>query len=178
VAPLVYPIVLLLTGYLVSLRSKYRRLHDVMLAVVLVLSAWQGISAASKTKIAFQDRRQACRFIETLPPKATWADQGITTWCTILDPRNGPPKMKELPPNPGPRKAQIAAISSGYLVTGGGREPIYGCPPCIPRADELPPGKWQLVKEFPGPARPTEWRFEPLRIWEAIEGDQSIEDSR
>src|SRR2546422_1008557 len=52
---LVYPIVLLLTGYLVSLRSKYRRLHDVMFTVVLVLSAWQGISAASKTKIAFQD---------------------------------------------------------------------------------------------------------------------------
>ena len=54
------------------------------------------------------------------------------------------------------------------MLTGGANDPIYGCPPCIPRAVELPPGRWRLVKEFPAPDPVTEWRFEPVRVWEAI----------
>ena len=63
---------------------------------------------------------------------------------------------------------QIATIKTGYLVTGGGREPYYGCTDCIPSADELPPGRWRLLKEFPGPTHPTRWRREPARVWEAV----------
>ena len=85
------------------------------------------------------------------------------------------------------RKAQLAAATEGYLVTGGGREPYYGCWDCIPRAEEMTPGQWKLLAEFPGPearassrfwlARlleipgldvPTAWRAEPVRIWERI----------
>ena len=67
------------------------------------------------------------------------------------------------------RRMELAAVKTGYLVTGGGREPYYGCIDCIPRADEVSPAHWQLLKEFPGPATPTPWRFEPIRVWEAKE---------
>src|SRR5436190_18957677 len=67
------------------------------------------------------------------------------------------------------RRMELAVVRTGYLVTGGGREPYYGCIDCIPRAGEVSPAHWQLLKEFPGPATPTPWRFEPIRVWEAKE---------
>jgi len=166
---LVYPIILLLAGYLVGLRSRHPRVCHAALGVLLFFSAWQCVSTASKTKVAFRDRRQACHFLATLPRKSIYADQGMNVWCSILDPKDGSLRMQELHPNPEPRKAEIAAIKSGYLVTGGGREPYYGCPHCIPRAGELLPEKWRLVKESAGPAQYAPWRPEPLRIWEARE---------
>jgi len=65
------------------------------------------------------------------------------------------------------RRQQLAAVSSGFLVTGGGREPYYGCIACIPSAGDVTRDRWVLVKEFPSPIGPTGWRPEPLRIWEA-----------
>ncbi len=166
----VYPIVLLLTGYLVGLRDRFPRLAHTLLVVLLGFGAWQSVSTASKTRDAFADRRQACQLLATLPPKALYADFQIPTWCAIVDVKE---PAWSFPPlhsvDGGQRRAEIAAVTSGYLVTGGGREPYYGCSDCIPRADEVTPGKWRLLAEFTGPSRPTPWRFEPLRVWERIE---------
>jgi len=168
----VYPLVLALTGYLVALRSRFRRVGDVTLVVLLAYSAWQCVATASKTQIAFGDRRSVCRYLETLPQKAPrYADQGIVTWCMVLDPANGPPRVTELPPDVAGRKARLATITSGYLVTGGAREPYYGCPPCITHAFELPAGRWRLVRAFPDPVPPVAWREETMRVWEAIPPD-------
>lgn len=79
-----------------------------------------------------------------------------------------PLRMRQLHPNPEPRTAEIATLATGYLVTGGAREPYYGCPHCIPRAHELPAGRWRELYAVPGPPEPSVWRAEPLRIWEAI----------
>ena len=166
----VYPLILLLTGYLAGLRAKYPRLCHGVLAVLLIFSAWQSVAAASKTKIAFADRRNVCRFLTTMPQKVIYSDGAIYTWCAILPVPPAWWQFKELHAfDREKRRAEIAAITSGYLITGGGREPYYGCFDCIPRADELSPTKWQLLREFPGPATPTFWRPEPLRLWEARE---------
>jgi hypothetical protein len=164
---LVYPIILLLIGYLVALRARRPRLTTALLATVLVASAWQSIATAAKTRTTFADRRDGCRFLDTRPREVVHADEGFIDWCVVLTPARGPLHTKPLHPNPEPRRAEVAAIGSGYLVTGGGREPYYGCPHCIPRASELPAGRWRLVWERTGPP-PTRWRPEPLRIWQAV----------
>ncbi len=164
-----YPLILLLTGYLVGLRQRYPKLGHGLLGLVLAFSAWQSVSTASKTQIAFDDRRQACHFLLTLPSKTVYSDFQIATWASILDFKY-PWKFRDLESfDRAARRAQIAAIESGYLVTGGGREPYYGCIDCIPLADELNPEQWRLLREIPGPAVFTFWRPEPLRVWEAKE---------
>jgi len=65
------------------------------------------------------------------------------------------------------RRQELRAVTSGYLVTGGGCLPYYSCTRCIPRADDVPADRWVLLKEFPSSMLPTSWRAEPLRIWEA-----------
>ena len=165
----VYPLVLALTGYLVALRTRSPLSAAVLLAALLAFSGWQCVATAQKTQIAFADRRTVCRYLLELPPKPSYADQGIVIWCTVLDPTNGPPKVKELPADAPSRKARIATITSGYVVTGGAREPYYGCPSCITSASELPAGRWRLVQKFPDLVPPVPWREEALRVWEAIE---------
>jgi hypothetical protein len=158
---LIYPLILLLTGYLVGLRSKYPKLCHGLLGMLLLFSLWQSTATASKTKVAFADRREACRFLATLPPKPIYADVPLIQSCLVLE--GVPWKFEAVQEEP-----QLAAGTSGYLVTGGSREPIYGAP-AAPRADALTPGKWKLLREVPGPAQPSPWRPEPLRVWEAIE---------
>src|SRR5262249_20308237 len=89
-----YPLVLALAGYLVGLRARFRRRAEAVLVVLLAYSAGECVATASKTQVAFADRRTACRYLETLPPKMPrYADQGIVTWCTVLDPTNGPQRV-------------------------------------------------------------------------------------
>jgi len=165
----VYPMILLMTGYLVALWTRWPRACAALLVALLAYSARECVATASITRIAFADRRDVCRFVQTLPPKQVYADQGIVTWCTVLDSTNGPPKVIELPSDPASRRARIATIARGYLVTGGAREPYYGCPPCITKMAELPEGRWRLVHEFPDPVAPAPWREETMRVWEAVE---------
>jgi hypothetical protein len=139
------------------------------LAVVLVFSLWQCVSMASKTRAAFNDRLQACQLLATLPPKARSSDFQIPTRCAIVgikEPEWTFPPLHSF--DGAQRKTQLAAVTSGYLVTGGGREPYYGCWDCIPKADEITAGQWRLLAEFPGPTNPTPWRFEPTRVWERV----------
>lgn len=167
---LLYPTVLLLTGYLISLRQRQPRLADLGVAVLLLFGLRESVNAAWAPRMAFAERRRVCNFIEDTIPKGSriHSEQGLQMWCSILDPTNGPPRLTVLHSNADGRRPQIQAIPAGYIVTGGANDPIYGCPPCIPRASELPPGRWKLVKEFPAPDPVTDWRFEPVRVWEAL----------
>ena len=165
---LVYPTVLLLAGYFAGLRSRFPKVAHVTLGVLLAVSAWQSISTATKTHVAFADRRNACYFLAGLAPKTVYTDFQIETWASILPQwKQGFSELEGF--DRARRRVQIAAVKSGYLVTGGAREPHHGCIDCIPRAEEISGSQWRLLKEFPGPATATGWRPEPLRIWEAVE---------
>ncbi|TMA96928.1 MAG: glycosyltransferase family 39 protein [Deltaproteobacteria bacterium] len=165
---LVYPVVLLLAGYLTGLRARFPRVSAATIAVLLGVSAWQSVSTATKTHVAFADCRNACRFLDALPPKTVYADFQINTWASIVPGwKQGFHELERF--DRAKRRAQIAAIQSGYLVTGGAREPYYGCIDCIPRAEEVSGTQWRLLKEFPSSTAPTGWRPEPLRVWEAVE---------
>jgi hypothetical protein len=167
---LLYPTVLLLTGFLVSLRVRWPRLATVGVAALLLFSLRESVNAAWSPRTAFAERRRVCHFIEQTIPKGEriHAEQGLQMWCSIMDPTNGPPRITVLNPSAEGRRAQLQGLQMGYIVTGGANDPIYGCPPCIPRASELPPGRWKLLKEFPEPEPVTEWRFEAVRVWQAI----------
>lgn len=159
----VYPIVLLLAGYLVAFRARMPRATHVAIAALLAVSAWHAVSAATKMRAAFADRRAACAFLAPLPVAPVYSDFQMATWASIT---TMPHPWKNVVGTPTERRSQIAAIPEGYLVTGGGREPLYGCADCIPRADEVDPSRWRLLLELPGPTTPTWWRPEPLRVWE------------
>jgi hypothetical protein len=165
--PLVYPLVLLVGGYLASLRARRPRLADVLLLVLLVVGARESVAVASKTRIAFADRREAVRLIMTLPPRTIYADYQIGSTLLVLW-RSGAPPFLRVAADPAGRRNQFAKLVPGYVVTGGAREPYYGCVDCIARADELDRARWRVVKEFPSPIGPTPWRPEPLRVWEQI----------
>ena len=129
-----------------------------------------GSGKAWAPRTAFAARRRICNFIDETVPKGTriHSEQGLQMWCSILDPKNGPPRLTVLHPAADGRRSQLQGLQNAYVVTGGVNDPIYGCPPCLPRAAELPAGRFRLVKEFPPPDPVTAWFFEPFRLWETV----------
>jgi hypothetical protein len=164
----VYPLVLLIAGYLLALRGRVPRVAAVVVAALVAFGGWQSVSAAEKTHVSFADRRAACEFLATLPSGRVYSDFQINTWASILNARFAHTFEELHSFDAAQRKAKIASITSGYLVTGGGREPYYGCIDCIPRASEVTGPQWRLLLEVPGPREPTRWRPEPLRVWQAV----------
>ncbi len=157
----VYPIALLLAGLLCGLRSRWGRWVDLGLALLIGMGLSQSISTASKTRIAFADERAACRLLATLPVKPVHSDFHLEMWARVLPLPN---PFHELHLMPELRAREMTSLH-GYVVTGGARDPLYGCIECIPAAAELAPGPRRLLLEVTGPA-PTWWRPEPLRVWE------------
>jgi Dolichyl-phosphate-mannose-protein mannosyltransferase len=167
--PLVYPVALLLAGYLVSLRSSYPRVGAAVFAVLVGFGLWASAGVAGKTAATFADEREVSRYLSTLPPKPVYADFHLVEWYPILN--AAPLRFRTLDRDPAARQKQLAAAGSGYVVTGGGREPYYGCWTCMALRDELPPGRVRLLKEFPGPEPPTPWRSEAARVWDILPKD-------
>jgi hypothetical protein len=69
-------------------------------------------------------------------------------------------------PNPAERGAELARITKGYVITGGGRLPHYGNPEFVPNLTTsgfTPPPSWKLAWSLEKPVKP--WRREPIRIW-------------
>jgi hypothetical protein len=165
---LVYPLTLALAGSLVALRGRWPRLALVVAAVLLAVGLRHSVAVASKTHEAFGDMRAVCRFFSTMPPGPVVSDAQLPpTWCPFMTVEAGWQFQLLNTGNRAERRERVAAIESGYLVTGGGREPHYGCHQCIIRVEDMPPGRWTLVHEFPGPREPATWRPEPLRVWTA-----------
>jgi hypothetical protein len=147
------------------------RVASALLVALVGYSAFQSQSTAYRTHVAFEDRRQACHFLATLPTKVINADFQINIWLSILQQDHKMFPVREIPTDNtrAGRMAAIAQLRSGYLVTGGAREPYYGCWECTALADELPKGRWRLLFEYAGPDFHPPWRQEPIRVWEAIE---------
>jgi hypothetical protein len=167
----VYPLILMLAGFLTALHARWRRVTAVLLAGLLGVGAWQSVTTTSRTRIAFGDRRAACQYLATLPRDTVYADEGLNVYCAVLPLPGGPLRTQTLHPNPEPRRVELAGATAGYAVTGGSREPYYGCPHCIPRIADLRPGQWQLVAELPGAHVITAWRPEPVRIWQVARAE-------
>jgi len=170
----VYPLVLLLAGYFAGLWRRLPRTTTVLLAALLAVSFWQAIQLATKTRVAFADRRDACTFIGTLKPKLIFADFQVRPTCELQRPPGMPNSQPWTWREPHAydraiQKQELMTVTNAYLVTGGAREPYYGCLDCILRADDVPRDRWKLLKEFPDPlGYPTPWRSEPVRLWESI----------
>jgi hypothetical protein len=160
---LVYPLALALTGYLTALRERWSRTIWMGVAALLAFGFWQSVAVAELTHVSFSDVRTACRFLAKLPPGPVLSDFQLETGCSLYTmPGFSWPRLE--PDRREVRVSQIRAVPEGYLVTGGGRLPWYGCIHCIPLADEVDPAQWELLLERPGPVDPR-WRPDVLRIW-------------
>jgi hypothetical protein len=163
----VYPLILLLAGYLVSLRAKLPRVAAACCAVLVGTAFVQALSAATKTQVSFGDCRAACRFLSTVPPAPMYLDDTLRMRCTMLGAAGAAARewtIQTLPSDPVQRAAMLRGAEAGYVVTGGGREPIYGGAGVVVLASELPADRVELVNERGGPVNAA-WRVEPLRIW-------------
>lgn len=167
--PLVYPLALALACQLASLGIRRRALAAAAGAAVLGIGAWQSVAVAEKTVVAFGDRRAAARFLLALPPKPIYGDFQLEQTLETHKPEGSAARVTVIKaPERDGQRLEIAAIRDGYLVTGGGREPYYGCTHCIPSVQQLDLLQWRLLYEHPGPPPSPPWRTEPLRIWEAV----------
>jgi hypothetical protein len=158
-----HPMILCLTGYFCALRARFPRVTAALLIALLGVSLWQSIGVAQRTSVSFSDQRQASRLLVGLPRKEVISDFQLGHWIASLDAKPGV-QFRVANDDANARRADFASLRSAYVVTGGGREPYYGCLHCIPRAEELDPARWRLLLEIPGPI--TQWRFENLRVWE------------
>jgi 4-amino-4-deoxy-L-arabinose transferase-like glycosyltransferase len=108
---LVYPMVLLLAGYFVSLQARWPRLARTVLCGVLLFSAWMSISVASKTHEAFADRRRVAQFLATLPRKLVYSDIQLDWSLPVHAPDPPPIEFQSLESDPAKRRLQIANIT-------------------------------------------------------------------
>ena len=162
----VYPIVLLVAGYLAALRQRAPRLAPAMLAMLLVASLYEAVKTADVTHTAFGDGRAVCNFVAGQPAGTIYLDAVLINRCTDT---NGEQmrrwRVNNLPPDPPIRARLLEQAEPGaYAVTGGAREPVYTGPHFVPREVELPLERFQSVLERGGPVSEA-WRPEPLRIW-------------
>ena len=172
----VYPLVLLLTGYLVALRAKRPALATAAVVVLLVTASVAAVSTATKTQTAFADGRAACRFLERVPPSTVYLDEIIRVRCIYTVPETVPRwTIVSLPADSLQRRNILAQAPSGYVVTGGGREPMYNGVEIVPLATEVPTDRRELVLERSGPVDPR-WRPEPFRVWKLREAPVETKD--
>src|SRR5262249_24702086 len=126
---LVYPIVLLLAGLLCGLRARRGRWVDAVVAVLVGVGLWHSITTARQTRTAFADQRSACRLLTLMPVLPVYGDFQLGSWARLALKH----PFHETASLPGTRVPEMASLH-GYVVTGGAREPRYGCLECIPRA--------------------------------------------
>ena len=164
----VYPIVLLVAGYLAALRRRTRHVAAVILAVLVVTGLREAAKTAEVTHTAFDDGRAVCNFLAGQPGGMVYVDPYLWGRCTeTYGAQVGRWWTNTLPPDPPTRARLLAQAEPGaYAVTGGAREPVYTGPVWVPRAAELPPERFLSVLDRGGPVNEA-WRPEPLRIWRA-----------
>ena len=161
-----YPIVLLVAGYLAALRARFPRIASASVAALAVVAALMSVRAGTVPHVAYADSRAVCAFAATSPEVGTiWLDDVLRWRCQSFTPTAlARWTVRPLPPNPPGRPQVLAEVRDGWVVTGGGREPMYGGTDVIPLATELPVGRGRVVLKIDGPIDPR-WRAEPLRIW-------------
>jgi 4-amino-4-deoxy-L-arabinose transferase-like glycosyltransferase len=163
---IVYPMVLVIAGYLTSMRARWPRVTTVLIAVLLAGTVNEAVVLAGRLGPVFGDRRTIGAKLLTLPPGTITGDVAMhIRWELDNFPLREGWKYVELTDNANGRKSQIEALTEGYVITGTGQEPFYGCPGCIVRAAELPPDRFELLFEAPGPDEGPYWRPERARIW-------------
>lgn len=163
----VYPLLLVLAGLLTSLLRRRRTAAVLLLAVVLAFSLRESVHTANRTHPVFQELREAVALIATMSEKPVWSDFHFLHAMALRDLARGRWHSTILDDaDPEKRRAQLAAVRTGYAVTGGAREPYYGCVACIPLAEELNPITWKLLREWAPPPPDAPWWPEPLRVWE------------
>jgi len=161
-----YPLVLVLTGFVVSLLRARQRSGLALLAVLLAFGLHESVESAERTHVPFGELREAVAVVAAFPEERIWADYEFHQARALRGHAKRNWRKTTLSQNPEVRRRQIAALTQGWVVTGGAREPYYGCRgDCLPRAGELDPAAWTLVREWPPPPSNLSWWREPLRIW-------------
>lgn len=164
----IYPVVILLAGYLDAFRGRWPIVGWAMVAVVVGATAHQATTTGAMTRAVFGDGRIACGYLAAVAPGVVTMDLGVKWRCEQM-PVGGLAKwtVRPLAPDSKQWPRELAQVAPGYVVTGGGRRPTWhGGDTPVPSAADVPAERTSLLLEVPGPTA-RQWRPEPLRIWYA-----------
>jgi hypothetical protein len=160
------PLCLALTAYLREV-WRWRAPAGAALALgLIIVSAAQAVALTVPTRDAFAEQRRALALLGEFPDEPVWGDRDVyyRHLCLGLHMQRLDLARFLQSEEPESRRAELARIDEGVVVTGGGRLPWYGCYRCTANLGSLAvPPTWSPVASIPG--APTLYRQEPLRIW-------------
>jgi 4-amino-4-deoxy-L-arabinose transferase-like glycosyltransferase len=163
----VYPLALVVAGYLARLYDRMPRAAAVVALGLVVYGGWASVTTASRTRPIFRQLRELTAELAVRPRRPVLSDFQVGARLTYANLSETGWVVREMHQIDGEqRRIAFAAARDAYAVTGGGREPYYGCIDCIPRAADLAQEEWRLIREWPIPADPPRWWPEPMRLWE------------
>jgi 4-amino-4-deoxy-L-arabinose transferase-like glycosyltransferase len=139
---------------------------------LVVVSVVQSVALTAPTRDAFGEQRQAVAVLRQFPDERVWADRDLYYRYLCLELRMKHADLARFlrSETPEARKAEVAQIDEGIIVTGGGRLPWYGCYRCTANLGSLEiPAGWSELARFEGTI--TGYRQEPLRIWRVSKAD-------
>lgn len=162
------PLVLALTAYLRELIRWRPAPGLAFTAALVVVSIVQSVQLSWPTRNAFGEQRRTNAFLlATFPDERVWSDYGfLGRLISFASDQRGVERIRGvLPEEPVRQAAELAKVTDGVVVTGGGRLPWYNCIRCALSVSAFtPPPTWTLVtmhgEEELGPHRK-----EPMRIW-------------
>jgi hypothetical protein len=162
------PLCLALTGYL---RELVRWRPSVGIAFIAALLGWtivQAVDLSWPSRDAFGEQRRANAVILSMfPDELVWSDFGFLGRIMSFAPdHRETARIREIrSENPVAQARELANVTEGVVVSGGGRLPWYGCITCaLSIAAFTPPPTWTLVTMY-GAAENGPNRRESLRVW-------------
>jgi len=162
----VYPVVILLAGYLTGAVRRWPRAGGAVLVLVVVATFHEAVAAGRMGRAVFGDGRVGCAHLRRFRPGPLTIDSNLRWRCDVM-PKGGLDGwiVHSLSQDVKAWPNVLAHLRSGFVVTGGGRKPNwYGGNTPVPRAADVPQDRSSLLLEIPGPTSEV-WRPELLRIW-------------
>jgi tetratricopeptide (TPR) repeat protein len=160
-----------------SAEAILRRRQNIGIGILLIFIATallQGYSLTLPSRDAYDDVRNAVRKVLTFPEKPIYSDYMMMSHLERF--HFGYERSERVrstrEENIGKREIEFLKIRNAYVITGGARNPYYGCNHCIANIGDFGvPDHWELLWISDKPSAP--WRKEPLRIWEVGESADS-----
>ncbi len=163
---LVIPSCLILAYATEEILKRWRNIGVSALILFIGIALVQGYRVTWPSRDAFDDVRQAASKVLTFPGNPIYSDYMMMSYIERFHFQYKDAGIIKFirAEKPEERELEFLKISNAYVITGGARNPYYGCGHCIANIGNFAvPNNWKLLWTLNKPSEA--WRKEPLRIW-------------